>query len=55
MINRKLQYILDISKFMAPGPLGDNTFVYRINIFVARNTPLLNLKSRDCEKLILQK
>ena len=42
IIKRKLQHTVDISKFMAPGPLGHYAFLHRINTFAARNRPLLN-------------
>ena len=44
IIKRKLQHIVDISKFMASGPLDHYAFLHRINTFAARNIPLLNLK-----------
>ena len=40
---------------MAAGPLGHYAFLYRINIFGARNWLLLNQKSGEHEKLTLQK
>ena len=38
---------------MTLGPLGYYTFLYRINASEVKNR--LSLKSRECEKLILQK
>ena len=45
---------MDISKFMASGSLGHNTFLNRINTFGEKNI-LLFKKSRKHEKLVLQK
>ena len=44
IIKRKLQHSVDISRFMAPGPLGHYAFLHRINTFAARNRTLLNFK-----------
>ena len=40
---------------MAPSPLGHYAFLHRINTSGARNRSLLNYKSGEHAKLILQK
>ena len=50
IINRKLQHIVHIPNFMAPGPLGHYAFLHRINTSGAKNKPLLNFKKqRTCK------
>ena len=39
LLKRKLQHSVDISKFMAPGPLGHYASLHIINNFGARNLP----------------
>ena len=44
IIKRKLKHRMDISKFMAPDPLGHYAFLHRTNTFGEWNWLLLNFK-----------